>query len=97
MSNKQDSNVVHFPDLRVSRRKKLSTYHWWRAVHPLRLVQVPVVFLIFFTTVSAVVAVGKESYKAGASFWETAFCLTLFFIFLEYKFRAGFYMVNKPD
>ena len=86
--------VVVLSDFRPPKEKKV---WWWRKMHPLQALQVPVSVVVFIAAVSGIVFTAKTHWHAAATMWALAFWFFFLFWALGLQARKKFDLFKTED
>lgn len=81
----------------VSVAPKEKKVYWWRRMHPLRALQVPVGVVIVVSIVLASFFAANDIWHSASTMWMLAFIFMYLFWALEYKMQKDFDLYKTED
>ena len=76
------------------RKKKV---HWWRKVHPLQALQVPVAIIMIITVISGMIFTARENWHTASVMWLASFLFMSLLWYFEYHMRKDFDLFKTED
>ena len=86
--------VVYLPDFRAKKKRELG---WWRKIHPLQALQVPVAIVMIITVISGMIFTARENWQTASSMWLASFLFMSLLWYFEYHMRKDFDLFKTED
>ena len=78
----------------VLREKRV---YWWRKMHPLRALQIPVVVVMIITVIAGMIFTARDSWHTASVMWLTSFLLMSMLWYFEYQMQKDFDLFKTED